>query len=327
MKTKHLFWGFLFITLGFLVLINNFTTLDFYWSNMWEFWPLVLILLGISLLIKNDMARAIFVSLIGIALGAAIFSTIQSGWGFFHNEVFHGRHRIEISDNDKNYKRKEFREDYSDNIKNASLYFKSDAGSFNISDTTGSLFYAVTKGYDYYNLNRIDKEDFSKIDFQNKSHRFFIFGGKNKNNVEMILNSNPVWNLKFDIGAASAEFDLRKLKIGKLNVDAGAASLKIILGDSLESSEIEIDAGASSVEISIPEEAGCEIKSDIVLSKKKFEGFKKTDDDVYRTENFNSAVKKIFMNIDSGVSSIKINRYSNEDWDSVSSPSKTDSLR
>ncbi|OGU75562.1 MAG: hypothetical protein A2V93_01135, partial [Ignavibacteria bacterium RBG_16_34_14] len=269
MKTKHLFWGFLFITLGILILINNFTSLDFYCLNIWQFWPLFLILIGISLLIKQETIRAVLICLTGIVLGAAIFSTVKSGWGFFHDEIFDGRHGIEISDSDedKNIETEVFEEDYKENIKYASFYFKAGAGSFKISDTTSNLFSAITKGYDNYSMTRFDEGENVKLNFENKKKRFFIFRGKNRNRVNISLNTKPIWKMNFDVGAASSEFDLRKFKVEDLDVDIGAAFLKIVLSDLLDSAKVKIDAGASSIEISIPVNVGCEVKTDIVLSK------------------------------------------------------------
>ncbi|MDO8549615.1 MAG: DUF5668 domain-containing protein [Ignavibacteria bacterium] len=316
MKTKHLFWGFLFITLGTLILINNFTSLDFYWLSIWQFWPLFLILIGISLLIKQETVRAILISLTAIVLGAAIFSTFKLGWGYFRNEVIiDGGNGIEITDEDKNFETKVFEESYKENIKYASLHFEAGAGSFKITDTTSSLFYAISKGYDNnYTLTRSDEGENVKLHFENKKEGFFIFRGKNKNRVNINLNTNPVWKMKFDIGAAATEFDLRQFKVEDLDIDIGAASLEIVLGDLLDSAKVEINAGASSIEISIPENVGCEVNADIVLSKREFEGFNKTRDDLYRTENFESSAKKIYMNIDTGVSSVKIKRFANSEW-------------
>jgi hypothetical protein len=130
----------------------------------------------------------------------------------------------------------------------------------------------------------------------------------------MSLNSNPVWKLNIDVGAAESEFDLKSYKVEDLDINIGAASLKILLGDLLDSAKVDIDAGASSVEILIPDNVGCEVNIDIVLSSRKLDGFKKVEDDIYQTENFNSSSKKIFMNIDTRVSSVKIKRYSGDDW-------------
>lgn len=313
MKNKHLFWGFLFLTLGLLILINNFTSVGFYWLNIWEFWPLFLILFGIALLIKQEKIKSIVLSLTAIILGAAIFSTFRTGWEHFHNEVIVDfKNGVQIKDiDDKNLETMLFEENYNDNIKYAVLEFEGNAGVFKINDTTASLFSAVTKGYEnQYNLIRsADDSDSVKINFKDEGDDILIFKGKKNNRINISLNSNPVWKLNFDVGGAATEFDLRKYKVEELDIDIGAASLKLYLGNLIDTCNVNIDAGAASIEILIPENTGCEVYADIVLSSRKLDDFKKVKDDIYRTENFESSAKKIFMNIDTGVSSVRIRRY------------------
>ena len=104
------------------------------------------------------------------------------------------------------------------------------------------------------------------------------------------------------------DFDLTPFNISKLNIEMGAASLHLKLGVPQNETKIIIDAGASSMNISIPRSVGSEIDADISLSSKKFSGFNKIESGLYRTPNFDVAVKKIFFDISSGVSSIKISR-------------------
>ena len=93
----------------------------------------------------------------------------------------------------------------------------------------------------------------------------------------------------------------------------GAASLKAKLGSLTDELKFILDAGASSIEIWIPETSGCEIRTDGALSSKNFDDFRKIRSDYYRTDNFESAEKKIYLELDSGVSSLKVKRYS-ESW-------------
>ncbi|RPI75909.1 MAG: hypothetical protein EHM47_01270 [Ignavibacteriales bacterium] len=317
MKTKNLFWGFLFLTIGILVFINNFSSIDFYWLNIWEFWPLFLILAGIALLVKHEVIKSVIVCLSAIVLGAAVFSTFKSGWEHFREDVIVNiDNGIHIKDMDESgMDVKIFEEDFSDESKYASLHFKAGAGLFKIKDTTNQLFYAVTKGYSQdFNLSRLDEEGNVKINFISERNGFSFLKRKNKNSISLKLNSNPIWKLDLDVGAAAAEFDLRNYKVEDINIDIGAASLIIKLGEQMDSAKVDIDGGAASIEILIPENTGCEINSDIVLSSRDFQEFKEISDDIYRTDNFESSVKKIYMNIDAGVSSIKIRRYSVEEW-------------
>jgi LiaI-LiaF-like transmembrane region len=315
MKTKHLFWGFLFITIGVLILLNNVTTFTLYWIDIWKYWPLLLILVGISFLIKSTFIRGTIASITAIIIGISIFAMLKSGWGFFQNDVFSGTHHgIVIKGwNDNNYEERNFVEDFNNKIKTATLDLNANVGSFKIDDTTSSLFTATTKGYgDRFYLTRQTNNKDTKLIFG--SQKKFVIFGKSKNKVDINLNKNPLWNLSFDIGAASSEFDLRPFKVRDVDINMGAASLKIYLGDLSDTTNVEIDAGASSIEISIPENSGCELRADVTLSSMHFDRFNKIDKKLYRTDNFDSSPKKIFLKIDSGVSSVKIRRYSPGDW-------------
>jgi hypothetical protein len=316
MKTKHLFWGFLFITLGSLILLNNVTSFTLYWVSIWRYWPVFLILIGISLIIKQPVIRGALVSITAIIIGISIFAALKTGWGFFDNILDNVHHGIEIREwEEKDYKVKTFEESYNDNIKKASLSLKAGVGSFKITSTTSLLFTATTKGYDNrYSLSRFQEGDNVKLFFERKERHFFLFNGKNKNKVDISLNDNPEWDLNLDVGAAATEFDLRPFKINNLDVDIGAASLKVYLGDRNDTTNIKIDAGASSIEVMVPENIGCEVKANISLSSKEFDDFKKINKKLYRTKNYETSTKKIFLDIESGVSSVKIKRYSGDAW-------------
>ena len=53
----------------------------------------------------------------------------------------------------------------------------------------------------------------------------------------------------------------------------------------------------------------CQVRTDDVLSSKNLNGFTKIKSGLYRTDGFDEAGKKIFIEIDCGVSSINIGRY------------------
>ena len=108
---------------------------------------------------------------------------------------------------------------------------------------------------------------------------------------------------------AEHNFDFSKFKMSQVNIDAGASSIKLKLGDLYSFTKVSVDAGASSIKIEIPKASGCEIKSDNFLSDKNFTGFNKIDDGTYRTSGFENALNKIMIVIDAGVSSIDVKRY------------------
>ena len=312
MKAKHLFWGLLFISLGILVLINNFSGLQWNWIDLWKLWPLLFILWGLGIMVKDNSWKILIAGIAGIIFAITLFASFKTivhlTTGDF-NVVFDND-----SDSDYKYDLTEYAEPYKDNIKAAVFHFKAGAGTFtSATDSASNLFYAHTEGAkNNYELNTKLIGDQADIQMKMKETRFRFGKHSIRNRVEMYFNPTPLWDLNFDVGAASVDLDLTKVKVRNLNVGMGAASFKVNLGNTAERSNVNIESGVSSVELNIPESTGCEIITDGALNSKDFEGFTKISSDHYRTENFDKAQNKIFINIDSGVSSIKIKRYSNE---------------
>lgn len=305
MKTSHFFWGVFFLAIGALLLIGNLTELNFYWDTAWKFWPLVLVLIGVSLLVKNQVGKNIVAALAGLILALTIYATVSATNNFFHND-FH----FVFDDNDAVLDSSYFSEQYSDSIKTATLNFNGGAGSFKILTTSDKLAEFYTESYnDNYKLNRTDNGSHTDLNFSMKDTKIRFGKGNYKNSVEMSLNPNPEWQINFDIGASSVDLDLTPYKVSKVNIKMGAASLNLKLGDLADLTKFKLDAGASDIDILVPETVGCEITSDAALSSKNYQGFNKVSKNVYRTDNFESAKKRIYIDINCGVSSIDVNRY------------------
>jgi hypothetical protein len=301
MKTKQIFWGIFLISIGLLVLLRNYLNYDFALGDIWKLWPLVFVLIGINIMIKNYAMKSAVAALTAIILAVALYASVAGVFGWF-------RHDLDFRFNDDDYDVSEYSTPFDENIRTAILNVEAGAGSFIIKSNTDQLFIATVEGKkDNYSLTTKTDEKSADLLFQMLSKRIFL---KNKNRVELRLHTQPVWNLNFDLGAAAVDFDLSEYDIENMDIEIGAASLKLKLGSRNKESKVTINAGASSIDISIPEEAGCEIKADVSLSSKKFSGFIKHKDDIYRTENFADAENKIILDLQSGVSSIKINRYS-----------------
>ena len=137
----------------------------------------------------------------------------------------------------------------------------------------------------------------------------FRFGDDYKNTVDIALNSKPIWDMNFDVGAASMDFDLTEFKTKNVSVDMGAAAINIKLGDLFPETKLSVDAGASDINIFVPIGSGCKIVTDGALSSKHFNEFKKIDSDNFETENFKEALNKVYIDIECGVSSISVERY------------------
>jgi len=311
MKTSHIFWGTLFIVLGLLILINNFTPIDLSWGNLWQFWPVVLVLLGISMLVKNVAGKSFISGAAAIILAVVIFASVKYTLSFMFNEDY----EINIGSGvDKDYTVNEYTEAFDSSITTAILYLEGGAGTFRIGSETDDLIYAKTEGLiNNFNFNKNQLDSVANINLNMQDANFSLGKTKFKNKVDVALNKKPKWDLDFKLGAASIMFDFSKYNVEDINLDMGAASLDVKLGALAHKLDFKVNAGASKIIISVPEEVGCEISTDAVLSTKNISGFEKIESDLYRTSNFNNSEKNIFIDISCGVSSIEIYRYNNTD--------------
>lgn len=306
MKTSQFFWGLFFISLGGLVLIGNLTDISFRWSTAWKFWPTVLILIGLSIMIKNQIGKNFIAALAGIILALSIYSSVSATT----NLITDSFEIVFDDDASASFDTTKFSQDYNDSIKTAALHFNGGAGSFKLFSATDKLVDFQAEGLkDMYSLRRNDSGTYSEIFFDMKGKSIKIGKQNYKNSVEISLNPNPEWDLNFDVGASSLDLDLTQFKVRNTEINMGAAALRIKYGNLVTTSDLKISAGASDIDILIPKDIGCEIKTDAELSSKNFKGFDKIKSDIYRTKNFNTAEKKLYIKIDCGISSIDVDTY------------------
>jgi|YelNatPaOPRAMG01_1025707.scaffolds.fasta_scaffold00125_10 hypothetical protein len=313
MKPRHIFWGLLFITLGLLILLGNLGLIHFNFYGIWKFWPVIFILWGISYMSKNILAKGIIAAISAVILAVAFFSFFNNTFGFFNNNCFFNNDGMNVSFDDNRTELQHFNIPFIPKTKNAELNFDAGAGNFKLEDSTGNLVaLSASKINDDYNISSSNENGISTVNIKMKKKTFWLGDKNNYNRTLLKLNTNPIWDMYFNLGAASIYFDFSPYIIKNVKVDMGAAALKIKFGDKCDTTNLNIEAGASSIQLSVPQSSGCEVKLKAPLTSRQLEDFEKIDDNVYRTNNFDSAKKKIFISIKAGISSIKVDRYSTE---------------
>lgn len=311
MKFRNLFWALILIAIGLTFLFSNFGWLDFHWVSIWRLWPLIFIFWGISILPIRDVIKFILV----IAFIALSF--------IFFNQITEPRWCFTIHDNDWNFSDEWDEENtprtFSYNTQllsvpmdsvshKAVLKMDAAAGRFQVDSETTDMLSFRKEG---------DIGDYSMItDLQDGKTVIHITLEKNrkirrvkKNNVNIKLNPDMVWDLDFDIGAAEVNMDLSEFKIDTARIEAGAASVEIKLGARQPLTYLTYSAGAASLEVMIPKESACEIHSESVLVSRDFEGFINKGDGIYQSTNYPEGANRIILKIESAVSSLKVERY------------------
>lgn len=315
MSYRKLFWGILLVIIGLLFILKNMGVIFFDWWTIWRMWPLILILWGIALIPVKDYIKLIL-SLVAIAAGFILVSKYDTSDRPFMHWNKHGHnwsYNSDYDDNDSTYYSEDFQElfqDYDSTITAATLNFDAAAGDYRIADsliTDKLLLFRKRGNIGDYSMTTNDDAGVRNIDLKiNESNVKLENRG---NEVQLYLNQQPAWNFNFDIGAANIDFDLSKYKVNKLDVEGGASSINLKLGDLVPESIVNIEAGAASIDIDVPTTAGVEIKTETVLTSRNFPGFRKISKGHYKTDNFETATSIILIDVNAGVSSLNINRY------------------
>jgi hypothetical protein len=306
MKTKNIIWGLVLVLIGVLFILKNLDIIYFSWHGIWRLWPMLLVLIGVTILPVKDSIKVILSIVVLVA--AAFFlvsypgdSNWNDNWSFNHDrDKTKDKEPVEID--------QKIFEAYDSTITEANLVFDAAAGNFRIEQTTNDLFEFEREG----NLGRYNysiKELGNKREIEIGLEEGRIIKGDFKNKVSMKLNPNPLWDLKVNVGAASIDMDLSEFKIGKLDIDGGASSINVKLGKLHSECKIKISSGASSINIRIPEAFACEVNTSTVLSSKDLPGFNKLSNGTYVTPDYSEKTSNVIIEIDAAVSSLTVERY------------------
>lgn len=318
MKLDRILWGIILLFVGLILLLENFNVIEFYWRNVWGFWPVFLIIAGINILFnrnKSQVGNMISIGVLVITLGFLFYRGQQppENRGLFGGN-FGDKIDIDINNDDEdtlNTQRLTFTEPF-DLASSGKVVMDISGGgtSFKLDGPTDSLVEAVVeKSRGTFTLKKELIDSVQRLTFrmQEKKGKWNMNDGGN--DVNFKLNTQPEWELNMNMGAGEVDFDLSAYKIRTFKFEGGAAALDIQMGDLLPIADVIVKTGVADVKIKVPTAVGCLIKSSTGLSAKDFTGFTKLDNGTYETPNYATSTKKIFITLDGGLSNFEVSRY------------------
>lgn len=328
-NSRGIYWGGLLIILGVLWLLRSMDLLHIQWNLILPYWPVLLILAGIILLLgakeRNASGGLVGLLITMAVLGGIVNKTDRAidtdNWNFGWND--HDRwDRGE--DRDEDYKKERtdkegskalsgnYKYEMEDFIEKASFNLEGGAGSFTLKGNTDKLFEAKTRSnlIGFTSSTSVNKLDNSAtVNLKMEEGDISIKNGEIKNEAKIQLNDKPVWKVDLGIGAGKGNFDFSDYKVESLNVSTGVADMDIRMGDKMSVANLKIESGVASVTIEIPSSVGCEMRIDGALNAKSLDGLDKVSNNLYRSAGFETAEKKIFIDFEGGLTSVNIKRY------------------
>ncbi len=317
MENKNIFWGILLVAIGGLFILDNLDVLNFSFGALVDLWPILLVGWGISILpIKSIYKTIAGIAVIVFALFYASTTEKDFWWenqgfkGLKHGSIhFNDSDDADDENTDDTYYTFEFDEEMDSAITEAKLEMDVAAGKFRIDESVDDhiIAFDAYSNIGPYNSSMVTNGE--RADIFISMEDAIIKNGTNRNRATIKLNPNVIWDLHLNVGAADFRGDFRKFKINEIDIDGGASSIKIKLGDLQKETHIKIDAAAAGIKFDIPESAGCKVSADSFLVEFDFDGFSKNADGEYVSDNFEESDQKIFIDFDAAFAQLTIRRY------------------
>lgn len=296
-KNPSLVGPLILITIGALALLANFGYLSSsFWITAIQFWPLILILIGLEILVgRQSWAGSIIVLLIGLGMVAGIVylsvnpGAVSLGAGTVTDTISEPLGDVDAAT-------VELKPGMGE-LKLSAL----DAGAPNLIDAT------ITHPSSF----RIDKDyqtDGARGQLKLDQQGTFVFMMTPIVRWQVALTGRVPLMLKLDAGVGSAEVDLNALNVPQLDVNAGVGTVTIIMPAHAGSVTANVDGGVGTVNILIPQDVPARIRTrsgigGVSVNQARFPSI---GDNLYESQDFASATNRIELDVNTGVGGISI---------------------
>ena len=235
-RYRTFFWPALLILAGVVLLLVNTGQLPV--ERLYQvinLWPLVLIVIGLELIIRRtvhgtagDVAAAL-VALVAV-VGAATYVAVAPNPG--------ATHTLDASTQ-------------LGDVKQAALEIDAGAARITVS-SGGDVGSALYRAHISYSGPRPEvKFEDGKLTITQRSNDFLALGAR-RFDLDLKLNPSVTWSAEVNTGATTNTIDLRDAQLHSLSLNSGAARHEITLGAATASVPIDINGGALTVLIHRP---------------------------------------------------------------------------
>lgn len=288
------------IGIGVLALLQNFDMLPGnFWQTIWRFWPVILILVGVEIIIGRTplpWGLSFLLSLVIIAgtIGGMVYLASQT------------TEETPLSAVEMQHIERDLKGSTS-----ASVQLHFGAGHLSVSSTSGGQLmvgdFAQANGNAQVNIDQSGSNARGSLTLETPSNQmgpFLTTGRANEWRVQ--LNNGIPLDLRVDSGASTNDLDLTNLKLSQLRVEAGLSTNTIRLANSGVYSA-RISGGLSTTTVYVPEGMAARIRiqgglSSVDVDESRFA----RSGDQYVSANYDSAANKVELTIESGLSTIAV---------------------
>lgn len=290
-------WGIILVVFGILFLGVNMNFLDpTVFARIFEFWPLLLVILGVHLIFKKTKIGPFVTVLLILLFGGFVY------WAGYQNRSLWQRPQTAVKD-------QRLSTELSADTKTGSVKVNTGAIKFDISGSTEKLFEGIlSSNFMEPKISAFKSGDNQKATITTEGNTPRVWWSGLKNELDLRLSNKVPLDFEVDSGASELNFDFTEINLKSFIIKSGASAIDIKLGNKADQVSGEFNVGASDIKIQIPKGIGARIKADTGITGKSFEGFTQKGD-YYENAEYVTATKKIELTIKAGASNIRVNSY------------------
>lgn len=290
------------ITIGVLLLLNQMGRLpgEIWWS-LWRYWPVILILLGIEILIEVSRSRVLY--LLGLLIAIAILGGLISYAVLRSGESPSAR---PVTDT----------ETLSHSLQDADrgqVTLRLGAGTVNVGVLSDSPNFVEGK-VEYSDQSRQAEQSFTvrsgRAEFNLRGHQENALWTPGTNRGE-------TWRLRFtprvplemriETGAGSVQADLSGLQVTQLDLNMGAGSAVLTLPAVEGTATAAVELAIGEVTVVIPAGVGVKMRTNKLLASLHVDERRFTrSGDTWESDNYATARSKLDLRIDTVLGTINV---------------------
>lgn len=320
----NFFWAFALIAAGVIFLLNNFGILPWgIWTTILRFWPVVLIIFGLEMILENSFLGRLVIALVSLAAVIIIFALVFSspsvnlgyslrGWPSIRSlpGIF-GNPRTQLGEK-REKKILISRADYP-KVKRRRVSVKSGLSRLIIlGDKDAELIEVNSEYFTNFGEPQLEVEsgdDLLTVDLTNEFESGRLWPGFREDIKQTVSfgSFDLPMDLDLEIGAGKLTADFADLILERLGVNVGAGSAELKMTEkSIPKNGVKVNVGAGSVELTLPKNIGLKIRYDIGIGNLKVNDQNMKGNGIYATESYDQAQLKLELEADVGVGSLKI---------------------
>lgn len=263
------------------------------WLNLWRMWPLILVAAGFALLFQRKISGII---LLVIFIGISVFgfwmlwkqSEFQSAGAVLYREVHETLH----GDTD--------RAKLSVELARAMVMISGPSDTNTLA--TGRV---ETKGVEHtWSTASEGATRVLSVQAAGPTRPFVSAEGF----VELQMTQNLPLEMKFAVGSLDATFDFTSIKVERLDINAGAVSALVQLGDAVSEMHVSVSTSSGTIRVTAPSQVGVQFMTSGGLISTQFDGLDEAEGGIFVSPEFDNATSKVYITIDAAVASIEFTR-------------------